>query len=198
MGRLRRFDMAEAVGTATTLFWRGFDRTSLTDLTEALGVGPASFYFAFGSKEALFRQCVEEYIAEREQAFEAAFQVASSRAAVETLLRGYVDVVTDPRHTPGCLVVNSSPAMDASDALRQWLAQHRENLRVRLEQRFLNDAANAGCDPKTMARFVTTLAGGLAVEAATGATREELYDAVALGMKAFPDAAGRKKRSRHE
>ena len=198
MGRLRRFNMAEAVGTATTLFWRGFDRTSLTDLTEALGVGPASFYFAFGSKEALFRQCVEEYIAEREQAFEAAFQVASSRAAVETLLRGYVDVVTDPRHTPGCLVVNSSPVMDASDALRQWLAQHRENLRVKLEQRFSDNAANAGCDPKTMARFVTTLAGGLAVEAATGATREELYDAVALGMNAFPDAAERKKRCRHE
>ena len=198
MGRLRRFDMAEAVCTATTLFWRGFDRTSLTDLTEALGVGPASFYFAFGSKEALFRQCVDEYIAEREQAFEEAFQVASSRAAVETLLRGYVDVVTDPRHTPGCLVVNSSPAMDASDSLRQWLAQHRENLRVRLEQRFSDDAANALCDPKTMARFVTTLAGGLAVEAATGATRAELYDAVLLGMKAFPDAARRKKRSRHE
>ena len=198
MGRLRRFDMAEAVCTATTLFWRGFDRTSLTDLTEALGVGPASFYFAFGSKEALFRQCVDEYIAEREQAFEEAFQVASSRAAVETLLRGYVDVVTDPRHTPGCLVVNSSPAMDASDTLRQWLAQHRENLRVRLEQRFSDDAANALCDPKTMARFVTTLAGGLAVEAATGATREELYDAVLLGMKAFPDAARRKKRSHHE
>ncbi len=199
MGRPRGFDMEEAIGTATTLFWRGYDRTSLTDLTGALGVGPASFYFAFGSKEALFRQCVEGYITEREKAFELAFQAASSRTAVETLLRGYVDVVTDPKHAPGCLVVNSSPAMEASDALRQWLARHRENLRIRLEQRFADDPANAECDPKAIVRFVTTLAGGLAVEAATGASRGELYDAVAFGMNAFPDmATGQTKQSRHE
>ncbi len=110
--------MEEAVETATTLFWRGYDRTSPTDLTRALGVGPASFYFAFGSKEALFRQCVERYLAAREEAFEAAFGAAPSRAAVEALLRGYVDVVTDPSHAPGCLVVNSSPSTNVSDALR--------------------------------------------------------------------------------
>ena len=199
MGRPRGFDVEEAIGTATTLFWRGYDRTSLTDLTGALGVGPASFYLAFGSKEALFRQCVEGYITEREKAFEVAFQAASSCAAVETLLRGYVEVVTDPRHAPGCLVVNSSPAMEASNELRQWLAQHRENLRTRLEQRFANDPANEGFDPKAMVRFVTILAGGVAVEAAIGATREELYNAVAFGMNVFPHlATGQMKRSGHE
>ena len=117
---------------------------------------------------------------------------------MEALLRGYADVVTDPSHAPGCLVVNSSPSTDVSDALRAWLADHREVLRRRLERRFSADPANAAVDIKAMTRFVVTLAGGLAVEAATGARREELYDAVAFGMKAFPDAAGRKKRSRYE
>ena len=187
MGRPRGFDMEEAVGTATTLFWRGYDRTSLTDLTGALGVGPASFYFAFGSKEALFRECVERYVAAREEAFEAAFQAATSRAAVEALLRGYVDVVTDPSHAPGCLVVNSSPSTEVSDALRTWLAEHRKALRLRLEQRFSADAANAAADTKAMARFVATLAGGLAVEAGSGATQQELYDAISIAMKAFPE-----------
>ena len=179
--------MEEAVGTATTLFWRGYDRTSLTDLTEALGVGPASFYFAFGSKEALFRTCVERYLAALASAFEAAFQAASSRAAVEALLRGYADMVTDPSHAPGCLVVNSSPSTDASDALRTWLAEHRKAVRLRLEQRFLSEVADAAVDAKAMARFVAILAGGLAVEAGSGATRQDLYDAVAIAMKAFPE-----------
>ena len=58
MGRTRTFDMEDAIGTATTLFWRGYDKTSLTDLTGALGIGAASFYFAFESKEALFREVV--------------------------------------------------------------------------------------------------------------------------------------------
>ena len=187
MGRHRAFDMEEAVAAATKLFWRGYDRTSLTDLTDTLGIGPASFYFAFGSKEALFRRVVDRYIALRTDAFERAFQASTTSAAVETLLRGYVDVVTDPGHVPGCLVVNSSPSADASDALRQWLAGHRVALRIRLEERFSDDPANAEGDPRSMARFVATLAGGLAVEAGTGAAREDLYDAVAFGMKAFPD-----------
>ncbi len=194
MGRPRGFDMQKAVMTATTLFWRGYDRTSLTDLTDALGVGPASFYFAFGSKEALFRQCVEQYLAAREVAFQAAFQAPTSRAAVEALLRGYADVVTNPAHAPGCLVVNSSPSTEVSDALRRWLAEHREALRLRLEQRFLTDGATAAIDAKAMARFVATLAGGLAVEAGSGATRQELYDAIAVALKAFPDTRIKKGR----
>ena len=188
MGRPRGFDMEEAFAAATTLFWRGYDRTSLTDLTEALGVGPASFYFAFGSKEALFRQCVERYLAALEAAFEAAFQAATSRAAVQALLFGYIEVVTNPSHAPGCLVVNSSPSMEAPDALRRWLGGHREALRARLEHRFSADPANAGADIKAMARLVATLAGGLAVEAGSGATRQELYDTITTAMGAFPKA----------
>ena len=107
--------MEEAVAAATRLFWRGYDRTSLTDLTSALGIAPASFYFAFGSKEALFRQVVDRYLSAREDAFEAAFRSATPRDAVAALLRGYVDVVTDPGHAPGCLVVNSSPSAESSE-----------------------------------------------------------------------------------
>ena len=122
MGRPRGFDVEEAVAAVTGLFWRGYDRTSLSDLTGALGIAPASFYFAFGSKEALFRQVVERYLSARAAAFEAAFQAATPRAAVDALLRGYADVVTDPGHAPGCLVNNSAPAADAGEARRRWLA----------------------------------------------------------------------------
>ena len=182
--------MEEAVAAATRLFWQGYDRTSLTDLTGALGIAPASFYFAFGSKEALFRQVVERYLAAREEAFEAAFQITSPRAAVESLLRGYADVVTDPGHAPGCLVVNSAPSHDAADALRQWLAGHREALLRRLEDRFAKEVAEGGfgpgADAKALARLAATLAGGLAVEARSGATRRQLHAAIDVAMTAFP------------
>ena len=189
MGRPREFDIDEALASATKLFWRGYDRTSLTDLTEALGISPASLYFAFDSKEALFRQVVACYLATREEAFEAAFQAATPRAAVEALLHGYADVVTDPEHAPGCLVVNSSPTT-AGDLLRQWLAAQRQVLRLRLEERFSEYRAHgellAGADPRVMACFVTTLAGGLAVEAQSGARRQQLHEAIEFAMMAFP------------
>ncbi len=189
MGRIRTFDLESAIGTATLLFWRGYDQTSLADLTAGLGIGAASFYFAFVSKEKLFREVVGRYVAALEKAYENAFRDSPTRAGIEMLLRHYADVVTDPAHTPGCLVVNSSPAVQAEDVVKQWLSGHREALRVRLEERFSEDLARGelppGSDPKTLARFITTLAGGIAVEAQAGASRKDLYAMIDLALHAL-------------
>ncbi len=186
MGRTRTFDLESAIGTATKLFWRGYDQTSLADLTSGLGIGAASFYFAFESKENLFREVVGRYVAALEAAYEDAFRNSPTRAGIGKLLRHYADVVTDPKHTPGCLVVNSSPAIQADDAVRQWLSGHREALRVRLEERFSTDLDHdyflPGSDPKTLARFVMALAGGIAVEAQAGASRKDLYAMIDLAL----------------
>ncbi len=187
MGRTRAFDMEEAIGTATKLFWRGYERTSLTELTGALGIGAASFYFAFESKEALFRQVMDRYIARLDKAYADAFQATTTLLGVKTLLRHYADIVTDPEHVPGCLLVNSSPSIHADDVLRQWLAGHREALRVRLENRFSADLANgklpADANPKTMARLILTLAAGIAIEAQAGASRHDLYGMIELALE---------------
>ncbi len=189
MGRTRTFDLESAIGTATLLFWRGYDQTSLADLTDGLGIGAASFYFAFESKEKLFREVVGRYVAALEAAYDEAFRNASTRTGLEVLLRHYADVVTDPAHTPGCLVVNSSPAVQAEDVVKQWLSGHREALRVRLEERFSADLAQGelppDSDPKTLARFTMTLAGGIAVEAQAGASRKDLYAMIDLALHAL-------------
>ena len=146
MGRPRTFDMEEAIATATKLFWeKGYSGTSLNDLTGALGIVPASFYFAFGSKEQLFRQIMDRYIAFQAEAFERAFQAPTTDAAVKALLRGYVDVVTDPEHAPGCLLVNSAPSTNAGSELRRSLTGHRAALRIRLENRFPPTMRPASC-----------------------------------------------------
>ena len=191
MGRRRTFDTEEAVAAATRLFWRGYEKTSLTDLTHAMGIAPASFYFAFGNKEALFRQVVDRYTADRDDAFERAFEASSPSAAGREPLSGYVDVVTDPAHAPGCLVVNNSPSSEPADALDHWLAGIRQALGSRLEIQFRTDLAAGklpeGSDPAALARFVVTLAGGLAVEAQSGTGRQDLYNVIDLALAAFPE-----------
>jgi AcrR family transcriptional regulator len=62
VGRPRQFDIDKVIAIATNLFWeKGYEGTSLIDLTKAIGITPPSFYFAFGSKEGLFRKVIERY-----------------------------------------------------------------------------------------------------------------------------------------
>ena len=196
MGRPRTFDIEEAVDAATKLFWQnGYDKTSLSDLTEALNIAPASFYFAFESKEKLFRDVVDRYIVFLNEAFERAFRASTTGVAVEALLRAYIDVVTDATHAPGCLVINSMPSTHSDDPIKHWLADHREALRARLVDRFSADRASGKLpkrsDPKATARFVVTLAAGLAVEARSGGTRRELYAMLDVALTNFPGHEGR-------
>ncbi len=62
IGRPRAFDMDKALESALEVFWRkGYDGTSLTDLTEAMGINKPSLYAAFGNKEQLFLKAIEFY-----------------------------------------------------------------------------------------------------------------------------------------
>jgi len=193
MGRTREFDVEQAIGIATKLFWaKGYEGTSLNDLTDAMGIGPPSFYFAFGSKEALFRTVIERY-QDGVIAFEAeAFQEPTARAVATRLLVGYAGVITDPSHAPGCLVINNSLPLTCPEeaSFRSWLAQLRIEQRCRLRERFANAYKSgdlpANADPDALARFVVAVGWGMAVEAQSGGTHEEILRMLAVALDAFP------------
>src|SRR5690349_1930100 len=61
-GRPREFEREAALAHATRLFWsKGFEATSIADLTKAMGIGSPSLYAAFGSKEALYAEALQHY-----------------------------------------------------------------------------------------------------------------------------------------
>lgn len=193
MGRPREFEIDDAIEKATALFWRnGYDGTSLSDLTNAIGISPPSFYFAFGSKEALFRKVIERYFTEQSKIVQAALRKPTPRAVVRHFLNGYVDMLTDPLHAPGCLAMNSSLPCAGGDPLREWLAKLREETRRRFRDRFAEARGGAGVpariDADSLARLVLTIAWGMAVEAQSGASRKDLRRTIALALPAWPDA----------
>ena len=62
MARPRNFDPDEVLGLAREVFWqKGFQGTSLDDITEATGLNKPSLYAAFGDKNALFLKVLDRY-----------------------------------------------------------------------------------------------------------------------------------------
>ncbi|CAM2151379.1 TetR/AcrR family transcriptional regulator, transcriptional repressor for nem operon [Pararobbsia alpina] len=192
MARQRTFDIEHAIDIATEMFWRkGYERTSLADLTKAIGITPPSFYFAFGSKEDLFRAVLARYRSSRLEYAEAATSLATARDVAEQMLLRYAELYTDPAKPPGCLAVNCSLPSGCSDALMQEeFTKQRCARRARIRERFERARAEGDlpkdADADELARYLMTVGWGMAIDAQSGATRSELTATAKRALAAWP------------
>lgn len=192
MARPRVLDVDKAIETATTFFWRnGYEKTSVADLTAAMGITPPSFYFAFGSKDGLFLRVLGHYLETRLSYAEEALQEPTIRDAVALMLHRMADLYTDPSQPPGCLAVNCTLAGGNDPGpIRGELSKLREARRARLIAR-LQAAKTSGdlpadADPEELARFLMSVGWGMAFDAQAGANREQLYSTVENTLRAWP------------
>src|SRR4029077_21004340 len=109
MGRPRAFDRDKALDQALHVFWeKGYEGTSIADLTGAMGINPPSLYAAFGNKEELFRAALDRYEGLRDQVLEEAFAAPTARDAMTLLLEGTPDRLSDKDKRKGCLMVQGA------------------------------------------------------------------------------------------
>lgn len=193
VGRPRDFDEDVALGRAMELFWRkGYDGTSLSELTDVMDINKPSLYAAFGNKESLFRKALDRYEGERVGAAVKALGEPVARDAIEQLLLVTIDTQTDPKTPPGCLVVQGAlPNGEKGDLVALELVKRRaatqSAIRQRLERAKSEGDLPAGTKPADLARFVFTVIEGLAAQARDGATREELRRVAVQAMRVWPE-----------
>ncbi len=192
VGRPRGFDADKALDQALEVFWRkGYEGTSISDLTAAMRINRPSIYAAFGNKEELFRKVLDRYAEGPPLAVREALESPSARQAVERVLMAAADVPTRGAGPRGCLLVQGALACgDASELVRRELISRRADgeaeLRKRLQRAKAEGDLPASADPAGLARYVVTVAHGMAVEAAGGANHRELLQVVETAMKAWP------------
>jgi AcrR family transcriptional regulator len=192
VGRPRQFAEDEALEAAMKVFWQqGYEGASLSDLTRATGLSRPSLYAAFGNKEALFRTALDHY-ADTHMAFmRRALQEPTAREVVDALLRGFIASATDPRTPAGCLTVGAALTSGPSaDAVRAELTARRlageADLRARLRRAQSSGDLPPDASPSDLARYISTLTQGIAIQAADGATPHQLNRVVDLALRHWP------------
>jgi AcrR family transcriptional regulator len=192
-GRPRCFDADQALDAALKVFWaKGYEGTSLSDLTRAMGINRPSLYAAFGNKEALFRRALDRYATGPATYVTEALEQPTAREVVQHLLSGAVEMLTDKHNPGGCLMVRGALSTSkAGDPVRTELTNRRSATERALRRRFARARSKGDLpgdsNPVDLARFVSTVAQGLSVQAAGGASRRELLRVVELAMRAWPN-----------
>ncbi|MGW1754562.1 TetR/AcrR family transcriptional regulator [Streptomyces mirabilis] len=192
VGRPRGFDTDEALERAMLVFWEhGYEGASLATLTEAMGISTTSMYAAFGNKEELFRKALERYTEGPSAYLDRALKEPTALGAATAILNGTIRTTTSPARPRGCMGVQSALAVgDSGRAVRDLLAAWRNNgcscLRQRFQQAVEDSDLPPQANPALLARYVTTLAFGIAVQAASGVSRAELQAMADAALRNWP------------
>jgi AcrR family transcriptional regulator len=198
-GRPRQFDRDAALAQATRIFWsRGYEATSISDLTRAMGIGSPSLYAAFGSKEALYAEALQHYATKYAPLFWDGFKsAATAREAFTRFLMDSAATLTGSiEDIPlGCMIVLSSVGSEGHLELAKLVKSDRAASLGRLKERVIKGVTEgeipASTDVHALARFVQAVQNGMSILARDGASRAELEDVARVAMLGWDARTGR-------
>lgn len=192
-GRPRNFDRPTALHQAMELFWeRGYEGASFDDLTAAMGISPSSFYNSFGSKERLYQEAIEAYMACAGKWFLGELEAhTDTKTAFHRLLNAAAREFTQNDRPTGCMIsLACTHVPPALTSLHETMAGYRRAaqsaMAARIQRGIDEGDVPTGTDVAVLAAFYSALSRGLAVQARDGASRERLQEIVEVGMRAWP------------
>mgnify|MGYP001026835583 CR=1 FL=1 len=197
-GRPRAFDRAAALAQATRLFWeKGYEATSVADLTGVMGIGSPSLYAAFGSKKALYGEALDYYRDNYEAlVWGKFFSKNTAREAIECFFLDSAAALTGclvdiPR---GCMVTLSAVGSEGHSDLGHLVRSAREvtlaRLTARLDRAVEETEIPASVDVHALARFIQTVQSGMSILARDGADCSDLENVAEVAMLAFDARIG--------
>jgi AcrR family transcriptional regulator len=192
-GRPRVLNRETGLDVAANLFWeRGYEGTSIADLTAAMGITPPSLYATFGSKEELFRMALNHSISQQNSQ---RLQLLDAKIPVyETLKLFLYDIAegdTQPDKPRGCIVSTAvlQHSEENASVARTTAAMREASIQV-LKSRFDRAVSEGelpeGTDTDTLARFYGAVMQGMSAQACDGACTIRLKALVDIALNAWP------------
>jgi TetR/AcrR family transcriptional repressor of nem operon len=190
MSRHKEFDTEEVLERAMELFWlKGYEATSLSDLTGCLGIGRGSFYNAFpGGKHEVYLRALDRY---RKRWGDRMVEELSGPGPVKPAIRRLLEMMSeqdlgDPERR-GCMVVNAATELvprdpEAERRVIANLARLEDALRAAVVRGQTSGEVPAHKDPSALAHFLMTTVQGLRIVGKATCDRRALEDAIDVAM----------------
>lgn len=191
-GRPRTFDSDAALRRAMLVFWeKGYEATSMADLTAAMQIGAPSLYAAFGNKADLFAAALKTYKAEIGlEIWDALPKAATARQAFANFLKETAAAYAQPDRPRGCMIAlgvlnGDTDAVPTCELLRDCRLENSALLRARLEQGVRDGEIASSANCQQIADFYATVQHGMSITARDGATLASLQATADAAMAAW-------------
>ncbi len=192
-GRPREFDYDKALEQAMKVFWsKGYEGTSMPDLTDAMGMNRPSIYAAFGNKEELFNKALDKYHAESMIFLRERLAAHDVREAISGFFCGIATSFSCGKSPKGCFAVMTAlVGSDECESVRKAARERREDILNVLHDR-LKKAVKDGdlakdTDTRCLARFFVTVLQGMSVQSASGACDEDMHKIAMRALDILPE-----------
>jgi TetR/AcrR family transcriptional repressor of nem operon len=117
MARPREFDEAAVLDATIECFWRrGYEATSVRDLTDRTGITAASLYNAYGDKRGVFRAAFDHYLESRILERIRRCEGLPPRRAIGLFFDEILSRSLNDSEHKGCMLVNSAVEMAPHDS----------------------------------------------------------------------------------
>lgn len=194
-GRPLSFDRKAALKQAMLTFWQhGYETTSISDLTAAMGITTPSLYTAFGDKQQLFLEATRLYATAPEDLQRQLDHAPNAKAAAHDILHAAAHAFTEESTPRGCLLA-SATASGSSHAkdVQHAVAAIRQDIIARLTARIDQDITSGALPPTaiaaSLAAMVVAVVQGMSVLARDGSTRECLLGIADCALNCWPTPA---------
>lgn len=172
---------------------RGFEGTSVPDLTSELGICRQSLYNAFGDKRGLYLEALERY-GQLEVDSKLALLAApgSPLENVRTLIRGLAAMATTCPGN-GCLTVTAMVAKSDDTSSLEVVERHVARLEAGFRAALVAAEAagelNPGAHPERLARALITSVYGIGLLSRLASSGPRIADTVSVLLALLDDAA---------
>ncbi|MGO4729228.1 TetR/AcrR family transcriptional regulator [Paenibacillus sp. 2KB_22] len=188
MARSKEFEVNEVLDKAMKIFWeQGYEKTSMSDLVEHMGIHRRSIYDTFDDKHTLFLQAMDRYKGKISATLLA--EVKASKTAVEALHTIYGLLISKAEDTPsGCLIVNSAVELGTRDSDVDTRSLESFNDTERMFEQIVEWGQRDGefssdHDAKEMAEYLHNISVGIRAMTRTSTDKEKLNRIINLSIK---------------